>query len=383
LSACADATSRPNGFSMATRAPAAQRPLHYMAIPSSLFAAVIDHLTRARCAAGARVAIEKPFGRDVASAQALNRTLRAAFPESSIFRIDHFLGKEPILNLLYFRFANRVLEKVFDRDNVDSIQITMAESFGVQGRGSFYEETGAIRDVLQNHLLQLLAILTMDPPAGHHVESIRDEKARLLRSVAPLTPEDVVRGQFRGYRDEPGVARDSLVETFVACRLRIESWRWAGVPIFIRAGKSLAATAIEVRVSFKAPPLDLFGESSAPLPYHRFHVGPDVAVLALSMRVKRPGEKMEGTEVELVAAESQARDIRPYERLLGDALHGDAMLFGRQDAIEEQWRIVEGVLDARQAPFVYEPGSWGPKEAERLVAGVSGGWRKPIAPKEA
>jgi glucose-6-phosphate 1-dehydrogenase len=356
----------------------ARRPLHYMAIPSSLFGVVVDSLARSGCLQGARVAVEKPFGRDLASAGALNRTLHAAFPESSIFRIDHFLGKEPILNLLYFRFANRTLEKVLGRENVHSIQITMAESFGVQGRGRFYEETGAIRDVLQNHLLQMLAILTMDPPVGHDVEATRDEKARLLKAVAPLTPADVVRGQFRGYRDEPGVARDSRVETFVACRLRIESWRWAGVPIFIRTGKSLAVDAIEIRVTLKPPPFEVYGESSAPLPYYRFRVGPDIAALALSLRVKRPGEQMVGSEVELLARESQARDMMAYERLLGDALRGDATLFGREDTIEEQWRIVDGVLDATEAPFVYEPGSWGPKEADRLVAGVPGGWCNPI-----
>jgi glucose-6-phosphate 1-dehydrogenase len=361
----------------------AKRPLHYMAIPSSMFGVVVDHLARADCTGTARVAVEKPFGRDLASARALNRTLHAAFPEESIFRIDHFLGKEPLLNLLYFRFANRTLEKVLNRDNVDSIQITMAESFGVQGRGRFYEETGAIRDVLQNHLLQMLAILTMDPPVGHDIEATRDEKARLLKAVASLAPEDVVRGQFRGYLEEPGVARDSRVETFVACRLRINSWRWAGVPIFIRAGKSLAVDAIEVRVTLKPPPYEVYGESSAPLSYYRFRIGPDIAALALSMRVKRPGEQMVGTEEELVAAEDQARDMLAYERLLGDAMRGDATLFGREDAIEEQWRIVEGVLAPKEAPFTYEPGTWGPKEADRLVAGVPGGWCKPINPEKA
>jgi glucose-6-phosphate 1-dehydrogenase len=360
----------------------ARRPLHYMAIPSSLFDVVVEHLAAADCVSTARVAIEKPFGRDLASARALNRTLHARFPESSIFRIDHFLGKEPILNLLYFRFANRTLETVLNRENVDSIQITMAERFGVQGRGRFYEETGAIRDVLQNHLLQMLAILTMDPPVGHDVEAVRDEKARLLRAVVPLEAGDVVRGQFRGYRDEPGVARDSRVETFVACRLRIESWRWAGVPIFIRAGKCLAANAIEVRVQLKPPPLELYGGPAAAPTYYRFRIGPDVAALALSMRVKRPGDRMVGSEVELLAAESQARDMLAYERLLGDAMRGDAGLFGRQDAIEQQWRIVENVLGAAEAPFEYEPGTWGPAEAERLVAGRPGGWCKPVNPEK-
>jgi len=359
----------------------AKRPLHYLAIPPSAFPAVVSGLGRSGCAAQARVAVEKPFGRSLASARALNETLHQVFPESAIFRIDHYLGKEPVLNLLYFRFSNMSLESVFNRNHVDNVQITMAERFGVQGRGRFYEETGALRDVIQNHLLQLTAILAMDPPVGEDVEAIRDEKARLLKAIAPLDPAHVVRGQFRGYRDEPGVARDSMIETFAAVALSIESWRWAGVPFFIRAGKCLAVNAIEVRVQLKRPPRDIYGERASSTQYYRFRLGPDVSAMAVGMRVKRPGEAMVGRDVELVAAESQARDMLPYERLLGDALRGDASLFAREDAIESQWRIVDPVLDAGPPPHPYEPGTWGPAEADRLVAAVAGGWHKPIEPR--
>jgi glucose-6-phosphate 1-dehydrogenase len=362
----------------------AVRPLHYLAIPPSAFAAVVDGLRRSGCSAQARVALEKPFGRDLASARALDRTLHEVFPESAIFRIDHYLGKEPVLNLLYFRFTNRLLEDVLDRDNVDSVQITMAESLGVEGRGSFYEEAGAIRDVVQNHMLQLTAILAMDPPVGDHdTEAIRNEKARVLRAIAPLDPRDVVRGQFRGYRDERGVARDSTVETFAAARLHIDTWRWADVPFLLRAGKCLPVHAIEVRVQFKRPPRDVFREGSSSPGYLRFRVGPDVTALAMGMQVKRPGEAMAGQAVELLASEDEAGEMLPYERLLGDAMRGDASLFGRQDAIEEQWRIVDPVLDLPAEPYPYEPGTWGPPEADRLVAEVPGGWRRPVDPRRA
>ncbi len=355
----------------------AQRPLHYLAIPPSAFSEVIDGLARAGCATHGRVAVEKPFGSNLASARELNVTLHKVFPERSIFRIDHYLGKEPFQNLLYFRFANRSLESLLNRDYVDNVQVTMAESFGVQGRGRFYEETGCIRDVIQNHVLQVIAVLAMDPPVGEDVEAIRDEKARLFRAIAPLDERHLVRGQFRGYRDEPGVASDSTVETFAAAELRIESWRWAGVPFFIRAGKCLPATAFEVRVQLKRPPLDVYREKPRPLQYYRFTVGSHFSTLALGMHVKRPGEAMVGREVELVASEDEARDMLAYERLLGDAMRGDANLFAREDAIEAQWRIVDPILDLKTSPHPYDTGTWGPPEADRLLASIEGGWRKP------
>jgi glucose-6-phosphate 1-dehydrogenase len=356
----------------------AQHPLHYLAIPPSTFSGVVEGLARAGCAAQARVAVEKPFGRNLASARELNAMLHEHFPERSIFRIDHYLGKEPFLNLLYFRFANRSLESLLDREHVDSVQVTMAETFGVQGRGRFYDETGCIRDVVQNHVLQVLAFLAMDPPVGEDVEAIRDEKARLFRAIAPLDEQHLVRGQFRGYRDEPGVAHDSTVETFAAAELRIESWRWAGVPFFIRAGKSLPSGTFEVRVQLKRPPLDVYREKARPPQYFRFSVGPHLSTLALGMHVKRPGEGMVGREVELLASEDEAHDMLAYERLLGDAMRGDASLFAREDAIEAQWRIVDPILDLKTPPYPYDVGSWGPPEADKLLASIEGGWRKPV-----
>jgi glucose-6-phosphate 1-dehydrogenase len=358
----------------------AKRPLHYLAVPPSAFEAVVSGLTKAGCAGQARVAVEKPFGHALGSARSLNETLLKVFPESSIFRIDHYLGKEPLLNLLYFRFSNSVHEAALNRDHVESVQITMAESFGVQGRGRFYEETGAIRDVIQNHMLQLIAILAMDPPVGDEMESVRDEKTRLLKAIAPIDAEHVVRGQFRGYGDEPGVARDSKVETFAAIKLRIENWRWAGVPFLVRAGKCLPVNAMEVRVQFKRPPRDTYRERMTSGGYFRFRIGPDTTALAVGMRVKRAGEAMVGRDVELLASESQAGDELPYERLLGDALRGDANLFARQDAVEAQWRIVDPVLDLGTPPLPYEPGTWGPREADRLVTAASGGWHAPVEP---
>ena len=361
----------------------AERPLHYLAIPPSAFPAVIKGLAKADIAARARVALEKPFGRDLASARELDETLHEVFPESSIMRIDHYLGKEPVMNLLYFRFANLWLESVLERGHVDSVQITMAERFGVQGRGKFYEETGAIRDVIQNHMLQIVAILAMDPPVGDDAEAVRDEKARILRAIAPLDPAHIVRGQYRGYRDEPGVARDSAVETFAAVELNIRSWRWAGVPFLIRAGKCMAVNAIEVRVDFKPPPCRVAVQDVPRAQYLRFRIGPDVSAIALGVNVKRGGEKMVGRDVELIASEDEARDMLPYERLLGDAMRGDTMLFARQDSIEAQWRIVDPVLNLPTTPSPYEPGSWGPEAADRLVDAIPGGWRKPIGPAAA
>jgi glucose-6-phosphate 1-dehydrogenase len=344
---------------------------------------VVAGLGRSGCSAGARVAVEKPFGRDLASARALNKTLREVFPESSIFRIDHYLGKAAVLNLFYFRFANVLPEGAFNRDRVASVQITMAESFGVRGRGAFYEETGAIRDVLQNHLLQILAVVAMDPPVGRDVEAIRDEKARLFKAIAPLDPALVVRGQFRGYRDEPGVARDSRVETFVAVQMAVETWRWAGVPFLVRAGKSMAVDAVEVRIDLKPTPRDIFRQATPTNEYFRFRLGPGIAEAAVGLHVKRRGDSMEVGRVELLASSVEAGDVLPYERLLGDSMRGDATLFGREDAIEDQWRIVEPVLDMKDQPLAYEPGSWGPKEADRLAAGLAGGWHKPINPEKA
>ncbi|MBS0212787.1 MAG: glucose-6-phosphate dehydrogenase [Proteobacteria bacterium] len=362
---------------------AAQRPIHYLAIPPSLFGTVVQGLAKAGCAHGARVIVEKPFGRDLASAQALNATLHAVFPEESVFRIDHYLGKEAVQNLLYFRFANTFLEPIWNRNFIDSVQITMAENFGVQGRGSFYEEVGAIRDVVQNHLLQVVALLAMDAPTGRDVEALRAEKLRLFRAMRPLDPREVVRGQFTGYRDEPGVARDSQVETFAALRLHIDTWRWAGVPFYIRAGKNLPISATEVLVDLKRPPIGIFDEIDArDSNYFRFRLSPEVSISA-GTRVKKVGEDMVGERVELVARRQLSREKSPYERLLGDAIHGEASLFTRDDAVEAAWRVVAPMVSGvpglhLEPPSPYAPGQWGPAAAAKVVAAREG-WHDPQA----
>src|ERR1700736_3803690 len=347
----------------------AKNPIHYLAIPPSMFASVVQGLAKSGCADNARVIVEKPFGRDLPSAQALDATLHEVFDEASIFRIDHYLGKEAVQNLLYFRFANTFLEPIWNRVYVKDVQITMAEQFGVQGRGGFYEEVGAIRDVVQNHLLQVIALLAMDAPVGHESQAMQAEKLRLFRAMRPLDPKDVVRGQFRGYRDEKGVAKDSQVETFAALRLHIDTWRWADVPFYIRAGKNLPITATEVRVTLKRPPLAIFDPSDAmPTNYYRLRLSPEVVIGAGAL-VKRNGENMRGEPVELVARHRPTREKMPYERLLGDAIRGDTQLFTQDASVEAAWRVVDPVLRDPLPVVEYEPGSWGPDLAKDIVNG--------------
>lgn len=354
----------------------ASRPLYYLAIPPDLFETVAQGLANADCDKGARVVVEKPFGRDLASAQALNKTLHRSFPELAIFRIDHYLGKEPVQNLLYFRFANSFLEPIWNSNYVQSVQITMAETLGVEGRGVFYEEVGTIRDVVQNHMLEVVALLTMEAPVGHDADAMRDAKQRALRAMRPLTPGDVVRGQFRGYRGENGVASDSQVETFAAIRLHIDTWRWAGVPFYIRAGKRMPVSATEVLVELKRPPQDVFDTiSQGQADYFRFRLSPDVTI-SLGARAKMPGEAMVGETVELVVRQSSVDEMTPYERLLGDAIRGDPTLFVREDGVEAAWGVVDSILGNGTPVHEYEPNTWGPAEADQIIAG-DGGWHNP------
>ncbi|HEX7417731.1 MAG TPA: glucose-6-phosphate dehydrogenase [Steroidobacteraceae bacterium] len=355
----------------------AHHPLHYLAIPPNLFATVVTSLGASGCAQGARVVLEKPLGRDLASARTLDHAVRGVFAEGDIFRIDHYLGKEAVQNLMYFRFGNSFLEPVWNRQHIAAIQITMAESFGVESRGRLYEELGALRDVVQNHLLQVVSILCMEPPVGPGSEAQRDETVKVLRAIRPPTAASVVRGQYAGYHAEAGVDPHSQVETYAALRLAIDSWRWADVPLLLRTGKALATTATEVLATFHRPPQRLFAEV-APIPANhiRFRLGPDRVSISLGASVKVTGEAMTGRPVELSVCDIEAGEMTAYERLIGDAMRGDPTLFARADSIEAAWTVVDQLLIKSAAPLPYERGSWGPGAAERLAQHV-GGWHNP------
>jgi glucose-6-phosphate 1-dehydrogenase len=356
----------------------ARRPAHYLAIPPSLFATVIKNLGAAGLAENARVIVEKPFGRDLASARALNRVARSVFPEDSIFRIDHFLGKEAIMNILYFRFANSFLEPIWNRNYISSVQITLSESFGVGTRGAFYESAGCLRDVIQNHLFQIVALLAMEPPAGRHFAAVQTEKATVFKAMRALKPDDMVRGQYAGYRQEQDVAKNSDVETYCAVRLFIDSWRWDGVPWYLRSGKYLPETASEILVELKPPPQKLFADAATATGqgnYFRFRASPDAAI-ALAARVKLAGEEFIGEQRELYLLEQQPGEESPYERLLGDAMKGDGGLFTREDAVEAAWMVVDQVLKHHPRVRPYKRGTWGPKQADALIA-ADGGWHNP------
>lgn len=357
-----------------------KHPAHYLAIPPVLFEEVIKQLVKSGCATGARVILEKPFGHDLATAQELNSILLSAFPESSIFRIDHFLGKGPVHNMTEFRFTNAFMEPFWNRNYIESIQVTMAENFGVQGRGAFYDKTGAIRDVIQNHLFQVLCNLTMEPPPRIDSESIRDEKVKVLKGIKSLTAENLVLGQFKGYLQEPGVAADSKTETYAALRFDIDTWRWMGVPIYIRAGKSLPVTCTEVIARFRKPPT-IFTAKDAPRNYLRFRVSPEITT-AMGVTTMSPGNDLHMVATEMIASRHPGpKDVAAYERVLGDAMAGDSSIFARQDYVEEAWRIVDPILANPTEVFTYEPGTWGPAEGQKKVVPV-GGWHNPVVPDE-
>jgi glucose-6-phosphate 1-dehydrogenase len=359
----------------------AQQPAHYLAIPPVLFGPVVEQLVKSGCAKGARVVVEKPFGNDLSSARDLNQILLGAFDESHVFRIDHYLGKRPVNNMLVFRFANAFMESFWNRNYIESVQITMAEDFGVQGRGAFYDQTGTIRDVIQNHLFQVLCNLAMEPPVRTDSESIRDEKVKVLKAIPPLDEKNLVRGQFRSYRKEQGVAPNSQVETFAALRLDVNTWRWKGVPFYIRAGKCLPVTCTEVIGRFRLPPT-VIRSSSLTKNHLRFRISPEVSI-ALGMTVMAPGEEMVGQAAEMLASRHpQADEMDAYERVLGDAMAGDATLFARQDYVDEAWRIVDPVLKKTTPVYEYEPGTWGPAEV-RQAAEPEGGWVNPARTTQA
>jgi glucose-6-phosphate 1-dehydrogenase len=354
----------------------AKRPAFYLAIPPALFGLVTEQLGKSSCSSGARVVVEKPFGTDLASARELNRILLRTFPENAIFRIDHYLGKQPVRNLVYFRFANLFPDVIWNRANVESIQITMAEDFGIQGRGAFYDHTGAIRDVIQNHIFQILCNLTMEPPVRTDSESVRDEKVKVLKAIEPIDEKNLVRGQFRGYQDEPGVAKGSQTETFAALRLEVNSWRWQGVPFYIRAGKRMPITCTEILVRLRRPP-DIYHAAALKSNHIRFRISPDVAI-ALGMMVLSEGKDAGGMPVEMVAKHHpEAGEMDAYERVLGEAIAGDTTLFAREDYVEEAWRIVDPVLRAGTPVYPYEPGNWGPAEAMQAMV-PPGGWNAPV-----